>query len=309
MPWFYWTPEGGRRHNDQDDEISSFYSSNNSVKSGKSSKKRRKKKKALKDEIKNQSDKKNDTTASERETDIESVRSSHRGRRSRSLERSRSERSSSRRSSQSPQRRSRSQSRSSRERQNEGYWTFVPDNSQSQVPPPPVYIQQPTQQVYLQPKPQPTAVIMAQPPRIYSKPQPIIYQSQQPQQSRVYLVQSQPSILTNVQPQPSKPDVSVFIQPKRSIQNGGMQKANVYIVGDEEGPLRRSHLSTVRRSHSLRHHSERPRTRVRVTDDIGLNESLSKMERSADQLRSKTRNMYRGVRDEVYRSAVMAQTM
>lgn len=76
--------------------------------------------------------------------------------------------------------------------------------------------------------------------RIYSKPQPIIYQA--PQQSPVYLVQSQqPRVYQSAVKHvitPNKPDVSVFIQPKRS--NGGpMKKANVYIVGDDEGPLRR----------------------------------------------------------------------
>ncbi|XP_076823051.1 uncharacterized protein LOC143469294 isoform X2 [Clavelina lepadiformis] len=206
-------------------------------------------------------------------------------------------------------RRSRSQDRN---RWKGGYWTYV-------APPvhvTPAWATAPAGRTYTRaasPVPavmtapsQPTVYPVVHTTPIIGPPSNVVYiePSSVAPTGRVYVPAPQRVNIT-----PSKPQASIYISPKRSSSPmRSMRKANVYIVeSDDDQPLRRSHLSGLKRSSSMSR-LNRTSAYVPITDSK-LNDSIERAERSAERLRAQSRSMYRSMRDDVYRAHLLADTL
>ncbi|XP_078489413.1 uncharacterized protein LOC100177391 [Ciona intestinalis] len=268
--------------------------------------------KALKDEVHRQSHHKGTgDTSSVKSAEISSSRRSRsekktpRSRRSHSLDRDDlSDASTNREESPTSGRRRRRSRSQSRNPFQGGYWTYVapsaPVIETQQVPIARVYArtQSPVRAVYSPVYPTVQPPVVAQPQVVYMEPPTA--------PTRVY-VSSPARTQARIYTTPSKPNASIYISPRHANSGRSVRKANVYIVDSEDEPLRRSHLSSLRRSSSMsKLHREVP---LVALPDSSLNDSIEKAERASERLRSRSRTMYRTVRDDLYHTQLLADTM
>uniref|UniRef100_F6YE95 Uncharacterized protein n=1 Tax=Ciona intestinalis TaxID=7719 RepID=F6YE95_CIOIN len=267
---------------------------------------------ALKDEVHRQSHRKGTgDTSSVKSAEMSSSRRSRsekktpRSRRSHSLDRDDlSDASTNREESPTSGRRRRRSRSQSRNPFQGGYWTYVapsaPVIETQQVPIARVYArtQSPVRAVY-------SPVYPAVQPPVIAQPQ-VVYMEQPTAPTRVYVSSPAPT-QARIYTTPSKPNASIYISPRHANSSRNVRKANVYIVDSEDEPLRRSHLSSLRRSSSMsKLHREVP---LVALPDSSLNDSIEKAERASERLRSRSRTMYRTVRDDLYHTQLLADTM